>query len=175
MPGTVHWDRTYWRDPYFPVEPFSGCSCSRFVIKKAYRLLLEQFFFLKKILTITGELVGLKSSSIQAIDVEDTNKTCHITNELGLLGMKDGTVIDGNIFRIDETLINPMIINETFQFSIRAIGSRHVQDQRVDQFDGVATFVLEQNKKTIGAFSASSFTKQWRNINTSVSNSVKRY
>lgn len=70
--------------------------------------------------------------------------------------MQTGTIIDGNIFRINETLSNPMIISETFQFYIRAIGSQHVQQQRAEQFNGVAVFVLEQNKKTVGIFSASS-------------------
>jgi hypothetical protein len=65
-------------------------------------------------------------------------------------------VIDGNILRINEILTNPMMINETFQFFIRAIGSQHVQQQRDNEFDGVAVFVLEQNQKTIGVFSANS-------------------
>ncbi|EFX88000.1 hypothetical protein DAPPUDRAFT_305494 [Daphnia pulex] len=106
---------------------------------------------------VQGNVTGLKSSAIQVIDVEDTNKTCHITDELGTSDiMKDGLVIDGNILRINEIISNPMMINETFQFYIRAIGSQHVQQQRNDQFDGVAVFVLEQNQKTVGVFSANS-------------------
>ena len=104
-----------------------------------------------------GNVEGLKSSTIQVINVEDTNKTCHITDELGTSdSLKDGMVIDGNILRINEILSNPMMINETFQFFIRAIGSQHVQQQRNDQFDGVAVFVLEQNQKTVGVFSTNS-------------------
>lgn len=104
-----------------------------------------------------GNVTGLNSSAIQVINVEDTNKTCHITDELGTSDiMKDGLVIDGNILRINEIISNPMMINETFQFYIRAIGSQHVQQQRNNQFDGVAVFVLEQNQKTVGVFSANS-------------------
>ena len=49
-----------------------------------------------------------------------------------------------------------MMINETFQFYIRAIGSQHVEQKRIETYNGVAVFILEQNKKTIGVFSASS-------------------
>lgn len=70
--------------------------------------------------------------------------------------MQGGTFIEGNALHIDETLINPMLINETFQFFIRAIGSQHVQEQSIKSYDGVAVFFLEQNKKTIGVFSANS-------------------
>lgn len=109
------------------------------------------------IITFVGKLEGLKSSTIQVINVEDTNKTCHITNELGLTGsFNTGMNIDGNDLLINETLTNPMMLNETFQFFIRAIGSQHVHQQREDQFDGVAVFALEQNEKTVGVFSTNS-------------------
>lgn len=96
---------------------------------------------------------------IQVVNVEDANQTCHITNDLGVVGSFDtGMIIDGNDLLINETLTNPMMLNETFQFFIRAIGSQHVQQQREDQFDGVAVFVLEQKEKTIGVFSTNSVT-----------------
>ncbi|KAI9563229.1 hypothetical protein GHT06_010687 [Daphnia sinensis] len=106
---------------------------------------------------VQGKLGGLKSTTIQVINVEDTNKTCHLTNELGLMeSFSSGMTIDGNNLLINETLTNPLMLNETFQFFIRAIGSQHVRQQRDDQFDGVAVFALEQKEKTIGVFSTNS-------------------
>ncbi len=107
-------------------------------------------------LLIIGEIMGLKSSIIQVFDVTNTNRTCQITNEIGSLDSQNGMVIDGNVLRINEELTNPMMINESFQFFVRAIGSQHVQQERVDQFDGVAIFAVEQNEKTIGVFSVNS-------------------
>nr|CAH0103056.1 unnamed protein product [Daphnia galeata] len=110
------------------------------------------------VIHVQGNVEGLKSSTIQVVNVDDANKTCHVTDEIGTKSdtLKDGMVIDGNILRINEILTNPMMLNETFQFFIRAIGSQHVQQQRDNKFDGVAVFVLEQNQKTIGVFSANS-------------------
>lgn len=119
-------------------------------------------YYLHIFYKLIGYFEGLKSSTIRVVNIEDANKTCHITDELGTSDtLNNGMVIDGNILRINEILTNPMMINETFQFFIRAIGSQHVQQQRDDQFDGVAVFVLEQNQKTIGVFSANSPTAIW--------------
>ena len=105
---------------------------------------------------ITGQIVGLKTSVIQVVNVNDANETCHITNELGSSEPENGMIIDGNVLRIDQDLTNTMLINETFQFFVRAIGSQHVQQQKANQYDGVAVFALKQNQKTIGVFSATS-------------------
>ena len=158
VPSSIHGIWTCRRNSHLSGNASRCYSRSRYVKLKFSIYYITQFLY-----KLIGNVEGLKSSTIQVVNVDDANKTCHVTDEIGKKSdtLKDGMVIDGNILRINEILTNPMMINETFQFFIRAIGSQHVQQQRDNEFDGVAVFVLEQNQKTIGVFSANSPTSFW--------------
>jgi len=104
-----------------------------------------------------GQISGLKKSAIQMIDVDVSEDSCYMTNDLGNSATDGSITIEGDVLRIQETIGKTMQINETFRFYVRAIGSQHVsQSSRADLFEGVVVFVLEQSQDTKGVYSASS-------------------
>lgn len=106
-------------------------------------------------LLYTGQVVGLNSQTIQTIDLLNSTESCSLTFEPGssLAGL-GGTGIEGNTFLVREQLNKPINLTESFQLSIRAIGSQRPIDSRAGNFEGTAVFFIEQYEKTVGIFSA---------------------
>jgi len=124
------------------------------------------FFFLrcffpslkKKNVVYLGELIGLKSDRIQTLDIENTTASCYLTKNpvVGSPSQQEVLVIENLTLKVDGILnSSKLALDETFQFKFRLIGSQHVQ-QRQDNFNGVAVFVVEQKDKTIGVYSSRS-------------------
>lgn len=104
---------------------------------------------------VEGRVIGLNSSDVKSIDVLNSTKSCFLTFESGSsTAGHGGTQINGTEFLVSETFNQPLLLNETFQLSVRAIGSRHARNLKNEHFCGVAVFFLEQNERTIGVYSA---------------------
>ena len=89
---------------------------------------------------LTGYVSGLRNSAVEAIDV-DGPTSCHVSDDIATDSSDVGLNIEGDVLRVNVQLRKSFIMNETFQFSIRSIGSI-----------GVAVFILEQHQQTVGVF-----------------------
>jgi len=104
---------------------------------------------------VEGRVTGLDSSNVKSIDVLNSTISCFLTFEPGSsTAGHGGTQIDGNQFLVSEMVRQPLLLNETFQLSVRAIGSQHASGFKNGNFSGVAVFFLEQNQRTIDVYSA---------------------
>ena len=116
-------------------------------------------------------LNGLNSQTIQMIDMNNQTNSCYATEpspSSSVVTSSAGIDINGTALHIDISS-QQLMMNETFQFYVRAIGSQRpmtvmtstakdynggIRGRQV--FDGVVVFAIQQNQRTTDVFSATS-------------------